>query len=49
MTPEQALNILSQMVVQTHATYSDHQIAQQALSVLKEAITPKQNSGPEEG
>lgn len=41
MTPEQALQILAQMVAQTHATYADHQMAQTALSVLKTAIVPR--------
>ena len=38
MTPEQALDILGQMVAQTHATLADHQTAQVALNVLKRAI-----------
>lgn len=49
MTPEQALDILAQMVVRTHATLADHQIAQQALATLKGAITASTNTEPEEG
>lgn len=48
MTPEQALNVLAQMSANSHATLADHQMAQTALSVLRDAIYPKDNSPKED-
>jgi hypothetical protein len=41
MTPEQALNIISQAMATVKATLQDHQQIQAALKVLSEAITDK--------
>lgn len=49
MTPEQALEILSQMAAQTHATLADHQAAQVALNVLKRAIQGPSEIEPKDG
>lgn len=41
MNPEQALNVLAQMAAHAHAPLSDHQMAQQAVAILRDAISPK--------